>query len=602
MNKKEKKNEVETGTMRTRKRSVPVTAAAIAAIALAVLLTVFIMPKADISENGPGKEDDAVLGSPGETFSLNGITTINGNGLVGVTVKYTIDGGEEKAVVSRIDGTFAIEAPAGSVITVTEVSKKDFTTEGEPKTEFIMSEDIYAEFPVFYDAENWSMIIIDPNNGEDYYVFLVERGKTIPVPEDPKMHMYVISGWHWRGSEWDFANPVTEDSMIIYAEYTYDTEYWFVVTFDPNNYTPSWTDHVSKDDPYLKRPWYDPKFGSFAFEGWFMDGAEWNFGDPVRSHMTLTAEYDYDAEEWFFVTFESEGTWGFPMTVAVSRDDPYVMKPKDPYRSAYIFDAWHYNGEEWDFGAPIEGNMTLVAQYVRDMRYWALVTFDPDNGDEAAEVWVEKYETVPRPADPEKFMHAFVGWFVNGYEWDFGMYVRDDLTLKAQYRNHPASWAFVIATSNEGGSFEYRINGEGPFLPSEGTLAILKGKMIEIKAVPDDGYVFIWDDGTPDGIVKFTVLGDKHLSGVFAIPATQMTDAEPSLPATVMTDAEPAIPATQMTDAEPMIPATQMTDSEDVPPEIPAAARGGVPVHAALLLALLFLSAVFIVALLREEE
>ena len=540
MNEKERKNGTEAGRMRARRRSVLSMVVAIAAIALAVVLTVLIMPKADLNGTGTvgseGKEDDAAIGmsadrtytvtgtvSHGETglsgayigyyigesylmqyavtdtdgrytipvpiktyadiqppskngfltddpgiraaagnatmdfamypdgmtsFSLSGKATFCGDGVDGVEIIYTMDGGAESIIYSDRDGRYAIEAPAGSMISITAAAKEEYMITSPMN--FHMGDDIDADIRM-YHPEQWVMVIIDPNNNvDDYYLVWVEKGNTVPRPEDTKMNSFVISGWYSRGSEWDFDTPIS-DVVIIYAEYTYDSENWFAVTLDMNNFTLPWIWHVHKDSPYLERP-FDPRLDAFAFKGWYVDGIEWDFGDPVTADMTLTAMFDYDENDWFFVTFDpNNNTSAEPPVAAVGKNDPYAVRPlRDPVKNLSTFVAWYLDDEEWDFGTPIDGDITLTAQYVIDTRFFSLVTFDPNNGDDAKEVWVENLTTIPTAYIPEKFGYVFAGWYINGYEWDLDAKIWRDITLTAGYEYCPGAWALVTFDPDNG--------------------------------------------------------------------------------------------------------------------------------------------------------
>ncbi len=62
------------------------------------------------------------------------------------------------------------------------------------------------------------------------------------------------------------------------------------------------------------------------------------------------------------------------------------------------------------------------------------MTFDPDNGEEPAEVTVEEGKTVAEPEDaPTKDGYDFSGWYDNETEFDFTTPVTADLTLKAKW-------------------------------------------------------------------------------------------------------------------------------------------------------------------------
>ena len=61
------------------------------------------------------------------------------------------------------------------------------------------------------------------------------------------------------------------------------------------------------------------------------------------------------------------------------------------------------------------------------------VTFNADNGTEAAITTVKHGQTVAEPTAPTKAGYNFDGWFLNGVEFDFTTAIESDITLTAQW-------------------------------------------------------------------------------------------------------------------------------------------------------------------------
>jgi hypothetical protein len=122
-----------------------------------------------------------------------------------------------------------------------------------------------------------------------------------------------------------------------------------------------------------------------------------------------------------------------------------------------------------------------------------------------------------RPNDPVKENFIFIGWSFNGIGWDFSMPVEGDMTLTAQYV--PEEFTVTVnVPPSEGGSFEYRLNGTGPYVPVTGPIMVGGGTYIEIRAIVNDGYSFAWDDSrAAGGVMAFTVTGDEDLTGTFSL-------------------------------------------------------------------------------------
>jgi len=102
-----------------------------------------------------------------------------------------------------------------------------------------------------------------------------------------------------------------------------------------------------------------------TFDGWY---AEETGGDKI----TTDTVFDQDTTvyaHWLInrtVTFESEGSEPMAQTVGDGRT---VSKPADPAREGYAFLGWYAEGSDtaFDFTAPITGDLTLTARWVRSV-------------------------------------------------------------------------------------------------------------------------------------------------------------------------------------------------------------------------------------------
>ncbi len=65
------------------------------------------------------------------------------------------------------------------------------------------------------------------------------------------------------------------------------------------------------------------------------------------------------------ITFDSNGgTLISPITV---KKNEKITKPTDPKRQGYVFSAWYYNDNLYDFNSPVKSNMTLKAGWIKDV-------------------------------------------------------------------------------------------------------------------------------------------------------------------------------------------------------------------------------------------
>ena len=110
-----------------------------------------------------------------------------------------------------------------------------------------------------------------------------------------------------------------------------------------------------------------------------------------------------------------------------------------PEREGYTFKGWASSAEA--SVAMFQPGKTITVQSGEPSKtlyaLWELnsytVTFNADNGTEAAITTVKHGQTVAEPTAPTKAGYNFDGWFLNGVEFDFTTAIESDITLTAQW-------------------------------------------------------------------------------------------------------------------------------------------------------------------------
>ena len=125
---------------------------------------------------------------------------------------------------------------------------------------------------------------------------------------------------------------------------------------------------------------------------------------------------------------------------------PAAPTKEETESHTYEFDGW-YNGEtKWDFTAPVEENMALVAKFNEIEKEKFEVTFNADNGTDNTAVSVYVGASVKEeqiPADPVKAAdgnstYSFLYWSLDGETaYDFATPVTGAITLTAIYTTKP---------------------------------------------------------------------------------------------------------------------------------------------------------------------
>jgi len=357
--------------------------------------------------------------------------------------------------------SYILKSPPGPVARPLNPVKATYTFNGwfNGATAWDFGHDITSDLTLTvnwaYDPAYWYKVIFDPNNGEstkDVYVLRSPEGP-VPKPADPILETFVFEGWFNGADEWIFTDNVTSN-MILTAKWSEDTAFWWIVTFDPDNGEPTWDSYILKSPPGPAARPLNPVKADYLFDGWYNGGTEWIFTDNVTSNLTLTAEWSHDPEDWWIVTFDPNNggsTWDdFVHTPA----GPVAKPAPDPVSATYKFDGW-FNGDSlWNFDNNVTSNIVLTAKWSYDPADWWVVTFNPDNGDPAWDVYVLKTPpgSVTRPVSPVKATYIFNGWFNGTTAWNFDNNVTGNMTLTVRWTHDPAYWHKVTFNPNNGSS------------------------------------------------------------------------------------------------------------------------------------------------------
>ena len=201
----------------------------------------------------------------------------------------------------------------------------------------------------------------------------VEENGTAVRPADPVREGYDFAGWYAdvaMTEVFDFGTPITAD-LTLYAEWTEiappaPAEVTVTFNTEGGSAVAAQTVHAGET---AARP-DDPTREGFAFEGWFLDGAAFDFSTPVTENITLYAhwtEYVEPVPVTHTVTFVSNGgTATVAQTVA---ENGTAVRPGDPARSGYTFAGWYADAaltRAFDFSAPITADVTAYAAWTEN--------------------------------------------------------------------------------------------------------------------------------------------------------------------------------------------------------------------------------------------
>ena len=215
----------------------------------------------------------------------------------------------------------------------------------------------------------------------------------------------------------------------------------------------------------------------YKFAGW--QGAP----ETITGDVTVTATFEYDAEQWVTVTFAAGENGSIAnaeaITVIKGAGAEGIKYPEATADAGYKFVGWDLTGR-------IEADVTATAIFEYDASQWATVTFAAGaNGSiaDAEAVTVLKGTDASEIEFPEATADAgykFAGWDLTGA-------IEADVTATATFEYDAEQWATVTFAAGENGS-----------IADAEAVTVLKGtdaSAIEFPAATADaGYKFDgWD-------------------------------------------------------------------------------------------------------------
>ncbi|HEX5087963.1 MAG TPA: InlB B-repeat-containing protein, partial [Nocardioides sp.] len=318
-------------------------------------------------------------------------------------------------------------------------------------------------------------VSFDSDGGSAVGSQLVRDGDLATAPAEPTRAGHDFVGWFADGEAYDFGTAVTGELTL--------TAHWskqvYTVSFDSDGGSAVADQPVAFGDAAVAPS--DPTRAGHDFVGWFADGEAYDFGTPVTGALSLTAHW---AAQVYTVSFDSDGGSAVA-DQAVAYGDAAVA-PSDPTRTGHDFVGWFADGEAYDFGTPVTGELSLRA-------HWAVqvhtVSFDSDGGSPVADQAVAYGDEAAEPSAPTRTGYDFVGWFAGGEAYDFGTPVTGAMTLTA----HWAKQVYTVSFDSDGGSAVASQSVAYQDLASEPTAPTRTGHDFVGWFAGDDAYDF----GTP---------------------------------------------------------------------------------------------------------
>ena len=201
------------------------------------------------------------------------------------------------------------------------------------------------KIPVNVKQEQWVDVEI---TGEDIALFLDDATGNFEGFQFAARHQ-----WETGTEAYATYNYIAVSSVrVVYGNFR-------TVTFDYND--DGVTSPVGKEVLFGKPATEPtaPERNGYEFSGWYYNGEQYDFSTPVTSNITLVAEWN--ATDKLRVSFNTDG--GSEISSVWVEPGSLLNAPAAPEKTDNIFECWLLDGAEYDFTAPVNDNLTLVAKW-----------------------------------------------------------------------------------------------------------------------------------------------------------------------------------------------------------------------------------------------
>ncbi len=283
----------------------------------------------------------------------------------------------------------------------------------------------------------------------------------------------------------------------------------YEVTFDTDGGSNISTLVVKKGEK-ITRPTNPVKEG-YTFVNWYLDGEEYDFSKEVTKNIKLTAKWtknetvtpddnkEPEKEEvvvkTYTVTFNTDG--GSKVSSVKVNENEKVTKPTNPTKKGYKFLGWYLNNKSYNFSTKVTSDITLKAKWEKvktdDQKEETVVvktytvTFNSDGGSKVSSATVNENTKVSKPANPTKDKYKFLGWYLDGVEYDFSKAVTKNITLTAKWEYVPTISYLMEEPENIVGQVILYVTKDGEKVDGYLDITVTGGKTIT-KEIPKTGY------------------------------------------------------------------------------------------------------------------
>lgn len=192
-----------------------------------------------------------------------------------------------------------------------------------------------------------------------------------------------------------------------------------------------------------------PTRDGYKFLYWTVDGKRVKSTDKITKDIKLVSIWE-SSKPKIKINLDNDG--GVGSTEVFVEEGSILIEPVKPTKEGYKFLYWESNGEKYDFTKPVIEEIELKAVWQEIEEY--TVTFDSNGGSSVLSQKIEKDNVVAKPSNPTRNGFDFVGWLLDGTQYDFLTKITKDITLVAKWKKQGETEKFKVTFIVDGKTYK----------------------------------------------------------------------------------------------------------------------------------------------------
>ncbi len=149
----------------------------------------------------------------------------------------------------------------------------------------------FAAIAIFGNNKEKCVVAFESNGGSKVESTEVVCGRTVSQPSDPTKDGFEFDGWIFEGDPFDFSTGIYKNATLVAKWKASEGTETVTVSFDTDGGSAISPIEVAKGK-MMQAP-NEPTKTNWAFSGWYYDGKEFDFSQPIEQDMTLKANWKW---------------------------------------------------------------------------------------------------------------------------------------------------------------------------------------------------------------------------------------------------------------------------------------------------------------------